>query len=173
MGQRPFFWRSGRDLNPRAAFDGNTISSRARYDHFDTTAYKMLPQQHGLLYQKSAPCQAKSTKKPINFGGGPLAALLHAIPSVHLLGNGLQRRIHCVPHPLHGFAYSGFSRLRPGMTITSTSAPATMPTHTPVTNVLTLHIPASLLFRYGHSISIPAGNNRLCLAKSRRSAYNE
>ena len=55
-------WRSGRDLNSRAAFDGNTISSRARYDHFDTTAYKMLPQQHGLLYQKSAPCQAKSTK---------------------------------------------------------------------------------------------------------------
>ena len=107
-------WRSGRDLNPRAAFDGNTISSRARYDHFDTTAYKMLPQQHGLLYQKSAPCQAKSTKKPINFGGGPLAALLHAIPSVHLLGNGLQRRIHCVTHPLHGFAHSGFSRLRPG-----------------------------------------------------------
>ena len=30
-------WRSGRDLNPRAAFDDNTISSRARYDHFDTT----------------------------------------------------------------------------------------------------------------------------------------
>ena len=75
-------------MNPRAAFDGNTISSRARYDHFDTTAYKMLPQQHGLLYQKSAPCQAKSTKKPINFGRGPLAAPFHAIPSVHLLSNG-------------------------------------------------------------------------------------
>ena len=26
-------------MNPRAAFDDNTISSRARYDHFDTTAY--------------------------------------------------------------------------------------------------------------------------------------
>ena len=36
------FWRSGRDLNPRAAFDGNTISSRARYDHFDTTAYFIM-----------------------------------------------------------------------------------------------------------------------------------
>ena len=32
-------WRSGRDSNPRAAFDDNTISSRARYDLFDTTAY--------------------------------------------------------------------------------------------------------------------------------------
>ena len=31
------FWRSRRDSNPRAAFDGHTISSRARYDHFDTT----------------------------------------------------------------------------------------------------------------------------------------
>ena len=33
-----YIWRSGRDLNPRGAFDANTISSRARYDHFDTTA---------------------------------------------------------------------------------------------------------------------------------------
>lgn len=32
------FWRSGRDSNPRAAFDGHTISNRARYDHFDTAA---------------------------------------------------------------------------------------------------------------------------------------
>lgn len=35
-------WRSGRDSNPRAAFDDNTISSRARYDLFDTTAYSIL-----------------------------------------------------------------------------------------------------------------------------------
>ena len=34
-------WRSGRDSNPRAAFDDNTISSRARYDLFDTTAYSL------------------------------------------------------------------------------------------------------------------------------------
>ena len=34
-----FFWRSWRDLNPRAAHHGNTISNRARYDHFDTTPY--------------------------------------------------------------------------------------------------------------------------------------
>ena len=34
-------WRSGRDSNPRAAFDDNTISSRARYDLFDTTAYSI------------------------------------------------------------------------------------------------------------------------------------
>ena len=30
-------WRSGRDSNPRTAFDRHTISSRARYDRFDTT----------------------------------------------------------------------------------------------------------------------------------------
>ena len=30
-------WRSGRDSNPRAAQHGHTISSRARYDRFDTT----------------------------------------------------------------------------------------------------------------------------------------
>ena len=32
-----FLWRSGRDSNPRAAQHGHTISSRARYDRFDTT----------------------------------------------------------------------------------------------------------------------------------------
>ena len=32
-------WRSGRDSNPRTAFDRHTISNRARYDHFDTTAH--------------------------------------------------------------------------------------------------------------------------------------
>ena len=38
-------WRSGRDSNPRTAFDRHTISSRARYDHFDTTAYLNAQQQ--------------------------------------------------------------------------------------------------------------------------------
>ena len=32
-------WRSGRDSNPRTAFDRHTISSRARYDRFDTTPW--------------------------------------------------------------------------------------------------------------------------------------
>ena len=31
-----FIWRSRRDLNPRYPFGVHTISSRARYDHFDT-----------------------------------------------------------------------------------------------------------------------------------------
>ena len=31
-----FLWRSRRDLNPRYPFGVHTISSRARYDHFDT-----------------------------------------------------------------------------------------------------------------------------------------
>ena len=34
-----FFWRSRRDLNPRYPFGVHTISSRARYDHFDTAPY--------------------------------------------------------------------------------------------------------------------------------------
>ena len=38
-----FFWRSRRDLNPRYPFGVHTISSRARYDHFDT-APNGLPQ---------------------------------------------------------------------------------------------------------------------------------
>ncbi len=42
------FWRSRWDLNPRAATNGNTISNRARYDHFDTTPYILATL---LLYQ--------------------------------------------------------------------------------------------------------------------------
>ena len=41
MTKSLLFWRSRRDSNPRAAFDGYTISSRARYDHFDTTPYSI------------------------------------------------------------------------------------------------------------------------------------
>ena len=45
--RRPYFWRSRRDSNSRAAFGDYTISSRARYDHFDTTPYSLsLNQQH-------------------------------------------------------------------------------------------------------------------------------
>ena len=57
-GYRVFRWRSGRDSNPRAAFDDNTISSRARYDLFDTTAYSLsADRQHRLLYQNLDRCQ--------------------------------------------------------------------------------------------------------------------
>ena len=49
VGQE-FFWRSGRDSNPRAAFDDNTISSRARYDLFDTTAYIQFPLTDSVDY---------------------------------------------------------------------------------------------------------------------------
>ena len=34
-----FLWRSRRDLNPRYPFGVHTISSRARYDHFDTAPW--------------------------------------------------------------------------------------------------------------------------------------
>ena len=37
-----FFWRSRRDLNPRYPFGVHTISSRARYDHFDTAPWVRL-----------------------------------------------------------------------------------------------------------------------------------
>ena len=50
------FWRSGRDSNPRTAFGRHTISSRARYDHFDTTAY-LNAQQQASLYQNWARSQ--------------------------------------------------------------------------------------------------------------------
>ena len=46
------FWRSGRDSNPRAAFDDNTISSRARYDLFDTTAYSLFAVNSKIYYTK-------------------------------------------------------------------------------------------------------------------------
>ena len=46
------FWRSGRDSNPRAAFDDNTISSRARYDLFDTTAYSFFAANSKIYYTK-------------------------------------------------------------------------------------------------------------------------
>ena len=36
-----FSWRSRRDLNPRYPFGVHTISSRARYDHFDTAPYSV------------------------------------------------------------------------------------------------------------------------------------
>ena len=39
------FWRSRRDSNSRYAFGVHTISSRARYDRFDTAAYRCARQQ--------------------------------------------------------------------------------------------------------------------------------
>ena len=36
-----FFWRSGWDSNPRAGVTDKLISSQPRYDHFDTTPYKI------------------------------------------------------------------------------------------------------------------------------------
>ena len=52
-------WRSGRDSNPRTAFDRHTISSRARYDLFDTTAY-LNKEFNELHYNQFAPyCQDK------------------------------------------------------------------------------------------------------------------
>ena len=58
------FWRSGRDLNPRAAFDGNTISSRARYDHFDTTAYEIaLCSTAEIIIPNSTGLSSKKTEK--------------------------------------------------------------------------------------------------------------
>ena len=46
------FWRSRRDLNPRYPFGVHTISSRARYDHFDTAPYLVVSQSTRLYYPK-------------------------------------------------------------------------------------------------------------------------
>ena len=45
-------WRSRRDLNPRYPFGVHTISSRARYDHFDTAPYLVVSQSTCLYYPK-------------------------------------------------------------------------------------------------------------------------
>lgn len=44
------FWRRRRDSNPRAAHHGNTISSRARYDHFDTSPACLLKCRKGSIF---------------------------------------------------------------------------------------------------------------------------
>jgi hypothetical protein len=62
-------WRSGRDSNPRTAFDRHTISNRARYDHFDTTAYAR--EVNALYYnQVFRRCQANSSQIPWIFSSG-------------------------------------------------------------------------------------------------------
>ena len=43
-------WRSRRDLNPRYPFGVHTISSRARYDHFDTAPYSVALHQTAHIY---------------------------------------------------------------------------------------------------------------------------
>lgn len=43
-------WRSRRDLNPRYLFEVHTISSRARYDHFDTAPYSVVLHQTAHIY---------------------------------------------------------------------------------------------------------------------------
>ena len=46
-------WRRWWDLNPRAAHHGNTISNRARYDHFDTSPFIQLPGYNTLFFIKN------------------------------------------------------------------------------------------------------------------------
>ena len=52
-------WRSGRDSNPRAAYDRHTISSRARYDLFDTTAQEIWEVNETYYSQLPLSCQDK------------------------------------------------------------------------------------------------------------------
>ena len=57
-------WRSRRDSNPRAAFDDYTISSRARYDLFDTTPYivhrETVPQSVNYYTAQADICQEEN-----------------------------------------------------------------------------------------------------------------
>ena len=80
------FWRSRRDSNPRAAFGDYTISSRARYDHFDTTPYSLGLCDSIDYYTKDSPLvKNKLTKIGRNFrpqseGAFTRSALRPAIP---------------------------------------------------------------------------------------------
>ena len=92
-------WRSGRDSNPRAAFGDHTISSRARYDHFDTTAYLCLT-ANTIITKNGA-------KSSLNLQKEALLRLFlldgfEKIP---------QSTVHGVTHPLHGTAHAGFHGL--------------------------------------------------------------
>ena len=42
--QKPCFWRTGWDSNPRAGVTDKLISSQSRYDHFDTRPYIIFSQ---------------------------------------------------------------------------------------------------------------------------------
>ena len=52
------FWRSRRDLNPRYPFGVHTISSRARYDHFDTAPCGPVSCRLRYITTKLSICQA-------------------------------------------------------------------------------------------------------------------
>ena len=53
-----FLWRSRRDLNPRYPFGVHTISSRARYDHFDTAPCGPVRCRLGYNTTEQGFCQA-------------------------------------------------------------------------------------------------------------------
>ena len=53
-----FIWRSRRDLNPRYPFGVHTISSRARYDHFDTAPCGPVRCRLGYNTTEQGFCQA-------------------------------------------------------------------------------------------------------------------
>ena len=53
-----YFWRSRRDLNPRYPFGVHTISSRARYDHFDTAPWMRLSCRLAYNTPTASICQA-------------------------------------------------------------------------------------------------------------------
>ena len=57
-GCASFFWRSRRDLNPRYPFGVHTISSRARYDHFDTAPWVRHSCRLAYITTKTLFCQA-------------------------------------------------------------------------------------------------------------------
>lgn len=112
-------WRSGRDLNPRAAFDGNTISSRARYDLFDTTAYSFRCEQQNLLYQIFAHCQYINGKNRNKLWAWHLlkSTMPTAAPppgSLQFFRHGDHGAVQGVAHALHSLAHSGLAAFGPG-----------------------------------------------------------
>ena len=84
-----FVWRSRRDSNSRAAFGDYTISSRARYDHFDTTPYSLGLCDSIDYYTKDSPLvKKKLTKIGRNFRprNGRAFARSASRPAIPVLG---------------------------------------------------------------------------------------
>ena len=75
------FWRSRRDSNSRAAFGDYTISSRARYDHFDTTPYSLwLRDSMDYYTKKNTVVKKKIAKSGIIFSAAAQGAVAAPAP---------------------------------------------------------------------------------------------
>ena len=104
IGSPSFLWRSRRDLNPRYPFGVHTISSRARYDHFDTApcgclsdSFHIVPRFDGFVkhyFSKKNRCKSSGSKFKLWGGTGHRPASSAGPPSGC---TSVWRRCHCGP----------------------------------------------------------------------------